>query len=179
MILVARSKKTLKRLIIDRFTFAGLVLSKCTSCSVDTQINLNCFVVKAYRYICRVLVPVFALSSKYYCTFIVLPLSFTMSTTKRTRYMAKTPRIKKTAADLKADFEAAKRKLATLEAKAYEGELLEAVSKSTIVAEFNKIKARYKDVGAVNILQAIGKAVKIPRVVTTQAEAKTRTKKTS
>lgn len=93
--------------------------------------------------------------------------------------MAKTTRIKKTAADLKADLEAAKRKLATLEAKAYEGELLEAVSKSTIVAEFNKIKARYKDVGTVNILQAIGKAVKIPRVAVTQAEMKPRAKKKS
>ena len=91
--------------------------------------------------------------------------------------MATTTRTKKTAADLKADLEAAKRKLAALEARAYEGELTEAVNKSTIVAEFNMIKARYKDIGAVNILQAIGKAVKIPRVVVTQTEAKPRNTK--
>ena len=91
--------------------------------------------------------------------------------------MATTTRTRKTAADLKADLEAAKRKLAALEAKAYEGELTEAVNKSAIVAEFNKIKARYKDISAVNILQAIGKAVKIPRVVVTQTEAKSRSPK--
>jgi hypothetical protein len=90
--------------------------------------------------------------------------------------MATTTRKKKTAADLKADLEAAKRKLAALEAKAYEGELTEAVNKSAIVAEFNKIKTRYKDISAVNILQAIGKAVKIPRVVVTQTEPKSRRK---
>jgi len=91
--------------------------------------------------------------------------------------MATTTRKKKTAADLKADLETAKRKLAALEAKAYEGELTEAVYKSAIVTEFNKIKARYKDISAVNILQAIGKAVKIPRVVVTQTEAKSRNTK--
>jgi hypothetical protein len=91
--------------------------------------------------------------------------------------MATATRKKKTAADLKADLEAAKRKLAELETKAYEGELIEAVSKSTIVAEFSKIKASYKDIGAVNILQAIGKAVKIPRVVVTQTEPKPRNTK--
>jgi hypothetical protein len=88
-------------------------------------------------------------------------------------------RNKKTAADLKADLEAAKRKLALLEAKAYDGELTEAVNSSTIVAEFNKIKDRYKDISAVNILQAIGKAVKIPRLVVSQAEAKARGKRGS
>ena len=88
--------------------------------------------------------------------------------------MQSTVRKKKTALDLKADLEAAKRKLAALEARAYDGELTEAVNNSTIVAEFNKIKARYKDISAVNILQAIGKAVKIPRVAVTQTEAKSR-----
>lgn len=91
--------------------------------------------------------------------------------------MTTTTRKKKTAAELKADLDRAKRRVQDLEAKAYEGELTEAIGKSSIVAEFNKIKDRYKDVGAVNILQAIGKAVKIPRVVVTQSEPKPRAKK--
>lgn len=93
--------------------------------------------------------------------------------------MATTTRKKKTAADLKADLEAAKRRVAALEAKAYEGELTEAVAKSSIVTEFNKIKDHYKDVSAVNILQAIGKAVKVPRLVVSQAEPKARGKRRS
>lgn len=93
--------------------------------------------------------------------------------------MALTTRKKKTASQLKADLEAAKKRVAALEAKAYEGELLEAVMNSSIVTEFNKIKDRYKDVGAVNILQAIGKAVKIPRIVVTQAEPKARGRRSS
>jgi len=91
--------------------------------------------------------------------------------------MATTTRKKKTAAELKADLDKAKRRVQDLEAKAYEGELSEAVAKSSIVTEFNKIKNSYKDVGAVNILQAIGKAAKIPRVVVTQSEPKPRAKK--
>lgn len=91
--------------------------------------------------------------------------------------MATTTRKKKTAAELKADLDTAKKRVAALEAKAYEGELTEAVAKSSIVTEFNKIKDRYKDIGAVNILQAIGKAVKIPRVAVTQTEPKPRAKK--
>ena len=91
--------------------------------------------------------------------------------------MVTATRKKKTAAELKSDLEAAKKRVAALEAKAYEGELTEAVAKSSIVTEFNKIRNSYKDVGAVNILQAIGKAVKIPRVVVTQAEPKPRAKK--
>jgi len=91
--------------------------------------------------------------------------------------MTTATRKKKTAAELKADLDKAKRRVQDLEAKAYEGELSEAVAKSSIVTEFNKIKNSYKDVGAVNILQAIGKAVKIPRVVVTQTEPKPRAKK--
>jgi hypothetical protein len=87
------------------------------------------------------------------------------------------PKKKKTAAELMADLDAAKKRVAALEAKAYGGELTEAVAKSSIVTEFNKIKDRYKDIGAVNILQVIGKAVKIPRVVVTQAEPKSRAKR--
>jgi len=93
--------------------------------------------------------------------------------------MIKRQRRSKTAADLKQELEAAKRKLAALEARAYEGELSEAIANSTIVSEFLKIKSRYKDIGAVSILFAIGKAVKIPRLVVTQEEAKTRSKRSA
>lgn len=91
--------------------------------------------------------------------------------------MATASRRKKTAAELKAELEAAKKRVAALEAKAYEGELTEAITASNIVSEFEKIKARYKDISPVNILQAIGKAVKIPRIVVTQSEPKPRAKK--
>lgn len=91
--------------------------------------------------------------------------------------MATTTRKTKTAAELKADLEKAKKRVAALEAKAYEGELTEAVANSSIVTEFNKIKNNYKDIAAVNILQAIGKAAKVPRVVVTQSEPKPRAKK--
>jgi hypothetical protein len=91
--------------------------------------------------------------------------------------MATGTRKKKSAAEMKAALEAAKKRVAALEAKAYEGELAEAIAASTIVSEFNKIKARYKDISPVNILQAIGKAAKITRVVVTQAEVKKRASK--
>lgn len=90
---------------------------------------------------------------------------------------AKTTRKKKTAAELKKDLEAAKKRVAALEAKAYEGELTEAIAASGIVSEFEKIKARYKDISPVNILQAIGKAAKITRVQVTQSDAKPRASK--
>lgn len=90
---------------------------------------------------------------------------------------AKTTREKKTAAELKKDLEAAKKRVAALEAKAYEGELAEAIAASTIVSEFEKIKARYKDISPVNILQAIGKAAKITRVEVTLTEPQKRASK--
>jgi len=91
--------------------------------------------------------------------------------------MATGTRKKKTAAELKAALDAAKKRVAALEAKAYDGELAEAIAASSIVSEFNKIKARYEDIAPVNILQAIGKAVKIPRVAVTQSEPQKRTAK--
>jgi hypothetical protein len=91
--------------------------------------------------------------------------------------MATATRKKKTAAELKKELEAAKKRVAALEAKAYEGELAEAIAASNIVSEFDKIKAKYKDIPPVNILQAVGKAVKIARVVVTQSEAKLRAAK--
>lgn len=79
-------------------------------------------------------------------------------------------RKKKTAAELKADLEAAKKRVALLEAKAYEEELLERIRTSKILDEFNSIKADFKDVAPLTILSVIGKAVKIPRLKVTQTE---------
>ena len=93
--------------------------------------------------------------------------------------MASRQRRTKSASDLKHELELARRKLATLEARAYEGELSEAIANSTIVSEFNQIHSRYKNIGAISILQAIGKAIKIPRLVVTQAEPKARGKRSS
>lgn len=93
-----------------------------------------------------------------------------MATAKRTRTT-------KNSAMLKDEIEKTKQKLQDLEKKAYAGELKEAIAETTIVAEFQKIKQRYKDISAVNILQAIGVAVQIPRVEVTQSAVKTRAKK--
>jgi Ribonuclease G/E len=92
---------------------------------------------------------------------------------------AKTSRKKKTAAELKADLEALKKKMEVVAAKAYEGELTEAIAATTIVAQIETLQKRYKDIPAINILQAIGKAAKIPRVVVTQSEPQKRASKKS
>ena len=93
-----------------------------------------------------------------------------MATAKRTRTT-------KTAAMLLEELEKAKAKVKEIEQKAYAGELKEAIAKTSIVAEFQKIKDSYKDISPVNILQAIGVAVQIPRVVVSQSEVKPRAKK--
>ena len=92
---------------------------------------------------------------------------------------AKTTRKKKTAAELKADLLALKKKMEVVAAKAYEGELAEAIAKTGIVAELNKLRERYKDIPAANILQAVGKAAKIPRIVVSQSQPKPRASKKS
>ena len=93
--------------------------------------------------------------------------------------MAPGTRTKKTAASYKAELEKLRKKMAEIEAKAYEGELAEAIAASNIVSEFNEIKRRYKDIAPIQILQAIGKATKIPRLVITQTEPQKRASKTS
>jgi len=67
--------------------------------------------------------------------------------------------------------------MAEIEAKAYEGELAESIAASNIVSEFNEIKSRYKDIAPVHILQAIGKAAKIPRFVVSQTQPQKRASK--
>lgn len=87
------------------------------------------------------------------------------------------PRRKMTQEELKSAMEAAQRKLAELKRQTYETELAEAINASSIVSEFNAIKERYKDVDSVTILQAVGKAARVPRVVVTQSEKVQRSKK--
>ena len=87
------------------------------------------------------------------------------------------PRRKKTAEELQSAMEAAQKKLADLKRQSYETELAAAVNASNIVREFNAIKDKFKDVDAVMILQAVGKAARVPRVVVTQSEPVKRSKK--
>lgn len=91
------------------------------------------------------------------------------TTTKATR-----TRKAKTSADLKADLEAARAKLAALEQRAYAGELDELVSKSAIVKEFNAIKEQVKGASDIAILASVGKAIGIKRLEITQKPAATR-----
>ena len=91
--------------------------------------------------------------------------------------MATGTRTKKTAADHKAELEKLLKKKAEIEARAYEDELAEAIAASNILSEFNEIKTRYKDIEPVHILQAIGKAAKVPRVVVSQTEPQKRASK--
>ena len=76
----------------------------------------------------------------------------------------------KTSADLKAQLEAAKKRLADLEKRAYAEELTELIGATSIVADFEKIKARVQDIKEVAILAAIGAAVGIKRLEVKQAE---------
>lgn len=90
--------------------------------------------------------------------------------TKKTR----APNKVKTAAELKVQVEKARAALAALEQKAYAGEVEEAVNKTSIVADFNAIRAKLNNVKDVVILAAIGKAAGIARLVVTQTEPKKR-----
>ncbi|MBT8550547.1 hypothetical protein G6731_01040 [Polynucleobacter paneuropaeus] len=91
--------------------------------------------------------------------------------------MARAPRKSLTAEDLKKKLEAAKEALKALEKRAYAGEVTEAIKNSSIPAEFKKIKESAKDVSDIAILEAIGNAVGIKRLVVSQAEVKKRASK--
>ena len=91
--------------------------------------------------------------------------------------MARAPRKSLTAEDLKKKLEAAKEALKALEKRAYAGEVTEAIKNSSIPAEFKKIKDSAKDVSDIAILEAIGNAVGIKRLVVSQTEVKKRASK--
>jgi hypothetical protein len=87
------------------------------------------------------------------------------------------PRKTASAEDLKKKLEAAKEALKALEKRAYAGEITEAIKKSSIPAEFKKIKDSAKDVSDIAILEAIGNIVGIKRLVVSQSEVKKRVPK--
>lgn len=84
------------------------------------------------------------------------------------------PATPKTSAELKAQLEDARKKLADLERRAYAEELHELIRSTSIVAEFNKIQALAKDIKPTAILAAIGDAIGIKRLEIKQASAPTR-----
>lgn len=77
----------------------------------------------------------------------------------------------KTSAELKEKLEAAKKRLADLEQRAYAEELSELISSTNIVDDFQKIQARVTDIKDVAILAAIGVAIGIKRFEVKQLEA--------
>jgi len=75
----------------------------------------------------------------------------------------------KTSAELKAQLEQAKQRLAELEKRAYAEELTELIATTSIVDEFRKIQARVTDIQPTAILAAIGTAVGIKRLEVKQS----------
>jgi hypothetical protein len=80
----------------------------------------------------------------------------------------------KSSAEMKLQLEAARKRLADLEKRAYAEELTELINSTNIVADFAKIQAKVKSIKPPAILAAIGVAVGIKRLVVTQTEPKPR-----
>ena len=76
----------------------------------------------------------------------------------------------KTSAEMKLQLEAARKRLADLEQRAYAEELTELINSTNIVADFAKIQAKVKSIQPPAILAAIGAAVGIKRLQVAQAE---------
>lgn len=89
----------------------------------------------------------------------------------------RSPRKTLSAEDLKKKLAEAKEAIKALEKRAFAGEITEAINKSTIPAEFKKIKEMAKDASDIAILEAIGLAVGIKRLVVSQSEVKKRASK--
>ena len=83
----------------------------------------------------------------------------------------------KTAAELKADLEKMKQRIAAAEAKEYGGAVEAMVKELNIASNFNVIKANVPGATDVLILQAICKAAGVKRISITQSEPKPRAKK--
>jgi len=75
----------------------------------------------------------------------------------------------KSAAELREQLAAAKKRLAELEQRAYAEELNELIRSTNIVSDFAKIQARVTDIKPVTILSAVANAVGIRRLTITQA----------
>jgi len=96
-----------------------------------------------------------------------------MAVSKKAAGVKKT-RTKPTPDKVKAQLEAAKKRVEALEQKAYAVEIEAQIQKSNIVAAYNAIKAALPKVSELTLLSAIAKAVKVPRVVVTQSDPKPR-----
>jgi len=82
--------------------------------------------------------------------------------------MAIRTRKEKTTADIKAALAAARKKVAMLEQKAYEGELTELIKAAHFVADYAAVKKSISSVSDAVILSAIAKAVGAKRIQVTQ-----------
>lgn len=83
---------------------------------------------------------------------------------------ARKPSVPKTSADLLKDIATAKARLATLEKRAYAGQLDEMINGTTIARDFAAIQSQATDISPLAILSAVGAAVGIRRLVITQSE---------
>lgn len=75
----------------------------------------------------------------------------------------------KTSAELKQQLEAARKRVAALEQRAYAEELTELIRSTNIVADFAKIQSKVTDVKPTAILSAIATAAGLKRIEVTQA----------
>ena len=99
-----------------------------------------------------------------------------MATSKQAAGAKKT-RTKPTPDQVKEQLAAARKRVKELEQKAYSVELEAQIQKSGIVTAYEAIKSALPNVSDLTILTAVAKAVKLPRVVVTQSEVKTRAKR--
>ena len=90
--------------------------------------------------------------------------------------MATRTRKAKTNADLDLEIQKLEKRLNDKKRQAYAGQLQEMVKKLDIAASFKKIKEGVKGVTDLAILEAIGRAAGVQRLVVTQAPAKPRNK---
>lgn len=80
-------------------------------------------------------------------------------------------RTPKSSAELKAQLEAAKKKVADLEKRAYAEELAELIASTSIANDFKRIQDKVGDIKPLAILAAIAEVVGIKRLELTQAPA--------
>ena len=96
-----------------------------------------------------------------------------------TEKKAPAKRKKKTAAELKKDLEAFKKRVADAEAKEYGAAIEAALTKQNVISGINVIKANVKGANELLILRKIGEMLGVKRLQITQSEPKPRQKKGS
>lgn len=93
-----------------------------------------------------------------------------MATTEPTAQKRKA----KTAAEIRADIEAAKQKLASAEAREYGTAIEAALKKANVVSSINVVKANVEGATDLLLLRKIGEMLGIKRLIVTQSEVKKR-----